>query len=95
VTIFTGYLIIGVLVKKYVYGATGSDLIPNKNFWLSIFGLIKTVVVFIFSCGRRSAGYGELIEDSDSKINTTGEDQTSVQQTSEPTEHQASGYGTI
>lgn len=92
--LIAAYITIGILVKKFVYGATGSDLIPNKNFWISIFGLIKRAVVFIFTCGRASAGYGELIEESDSKIGTDDVGQSSIQQTSEPAE-QGGGYGTI
>ena len=43
------YLLSGVLYKKAVYGSTGSDLIPNIDFWASLPGLIRDGYMFFIS----------------------------------------------
>jgi len=35
------YFIIGSLIMKYSYKATGSDIIPNKKFWMTLPLLVK------------------------------------------------------
>lgn len=35
------YIVVGVLVMKLHYQATGTDVIPNKGFWMSFPFLIK------------------------------------------------------
>jgi hypothetical protein len=36
------YLVIGILVKKFVYGAKGIELIPNISFWRFLFSFGKS-----------------------------------------------------
>lgn len=38
---FIIYFASGALIMKYHYKATGSDIIPNKTFWIMLPGLIK------------------------------------------------------
>lgn len=38
------YLVVGVLVNKFVRGATGAELIPNRSFWAELPSLIKVCV---------------------------------------------------
>jgi hypothetical protein len=33
--------VVGIVVMKYHYKATGSDVIPNKNFWTALPLLVK------------------------------------------------------
>lgn len=35
------YFSIGAVVMKYRYGATGSDIVPNKSFWVMLPFLVK------------------------------------------------------
>ena len=35
------YIVAGILIMKFRYQATGTDIIPNKEFWLSFPLLIK------------------------------------------------------
>ena len=37
------YFIIGAVVMKVKFQATGSDIIPNKMFWIALPGLIKVI----------------------------------------------------
>ena len=44
------YFVIGALIMKYRYNASGTDIIPNKKFWLSLPFLINvrlTVTQFL------------------------------------------------
>ncbi|XP_070565871.1 uncharacterized protein [Ptychodera flava] len=47
------YLIGGVLIMKFVKKETGSDLIPNKGFWVSLPGYIKDGFLFAISPCRK------------------------------------------
>ena len=38
---FISYFVIGALIMKYRYNASGTDIIPNKKFWMSLPFLIK------------------------------------------------------
>ena len=38
---FAAYFVIGALVMKFYYKAKGSDIIPNKNFWIDFPLLIQ------------------------------------------------------
>jgi uncharacterized protein with PQ loop repeat len=44
------YFIIGILVKKFKFGASGRDVIPQVEFWLDLPILVKDGIVFIGSC---------------------------------------------
>jgi hypothetical protein len=35
------YFVAGVLIMKFHYNAAGTDIIPNKNFWMDFPLLIK------------------------------------------------------
>ena len=35
------YFIVGAIIMRVKYDATGTDLIPNKNFWLELPRLLK------------------------------------------------------
>ena len=35
------YIVVGIVVMKYHYKATGSDIIPNKKFWTALPLLVK------------------------------------------------------
>ena len=37
------YIVMGIVVMRVRYQATGTDLIPNKNFWMSLPFLIKVL----------------------------------------------------
>nr|XP_039265627.1 cation-dependent mannose-6-phosphate receptor-like [Styela clava] len=45
--IFFVYLVSGIIYKKTRTGVTGTDLIPNTNFWSSMPGLIKDGAKFL------------------------------------------------
>jgi len=56
------YLLVGVAVKKFVYQASGIELIPNVVFWLALPGLVRDGNLFIVRkalglCGR---GYTQV-----------------------------------
>ena len=38
---FAAYFVIGALIMKFYYKASGSDIIPNKSFWLQFPLLIR------------------------------------------------------
>ena len=38
------YLVVGVIVMWTRYSASGAELIPNKQFWMSFPGLIKVLM---------------------------------------------------
>ena len=40
------YFIVGAIIMKVKYDATGTDLIPNKNFWLELPHLLKVYIYF-------------------------------------------------
>ena len=40
------YFVAGALIMKYRYNATGTDIIPNKKFWIMLPGLIKVWLAF-------------------------------------------------
>ena len=35
------YFSVGAVVMKYRYGASGSDIVPNKSFWVMLPFLVK------------------------------------------------------
>ncbi|XP_033762752.1 uncharacterized protein LOC117344197 [Pecten maximus] len=43
------YLVVGILYRKAVHGATGFQLLPNSIFWSSLPGLIKDGYLFFIS----------------------------------------------
>ncbi|XP_077979001.1 uncharacterized protein LOC144434424 [Glandiceps talaboti] len=55
------YIIVGVLVMKFVKHEEGVELIPNKGFWVSLPGLIKDGFLFAISpCRKGSSAYNEI-----------------------------------
>ena len=40
------YFIVGAVIMRVKYQATGTDIIPNKNFWFNIPFLIKVKMLF-------------------------------------------------
>ncbi|KAL4222887.1 hypothetical protein ACF0H5_018927 [Mactra antiquata] len=57
-SLICGYLIAGVVFQKFRQKATGSDLVPNKDLWLSIPGLIKDGCKFCVDILSRLAKRG-------------------------------------
>ncbi|KAL6072999.1 Autophagy-related protein 27 [Balamuthia mandrillaris] len=45
-SVFLIYFVAGVAWQKFKNNATGKDLIPNVNFWISLPGLVKDGIVF-------------------------------------------------
>lgn len=43
------YFVMGMVIMRVKYNATGVDLIPNKAFWKSLPGLIKVGFVCVLS----------------------------------------------
>jgi len=39
--VLAGYFIVGALVMKFKFQATGTDIIPNKGFWFVLPFLVK------------------------------------------------------
>jgi len=61
--IFFLYFVIGLLVKKFAFGAEGIDIIPNVTFWKALPGLVVDGHKFVFgSCLRvfKKGGYNEM-----------------------------------
>eukprot|EP00039_Didymoeca_costata_P009871 m.131597 g.131597 ORF g.131597 m.131597 type:complete len:248 (-) comp14629_c0_seq1:1886-2629(-) len=57
------YFFIGMLVQRFRYEQTGSDLIPNKIFWMKFFGYAKIGCVFVWYSIRgkgSQAGYESI-----------------------------------
>ena len=50
------YLVGGVLFNKYRRGATGTDVLPNKAFWLDLPGLVAEGCRFSWHKIRALAG---------------------------------------
>lgn len=83
--IISTYFIVGMIIKKFVYKASGIDLIPNIGFWRTIFGWIKTIV----TCGR-SGGFAQLVDEDE--VKGYGSD---VNDSNTTSEKPVSGYGTV
>ncbi|XP_069122028.1 uncharacterized protein [Argopecten irradians] len=61
VCLVSTYLVVGVLYRKAVHGATGVQLLPNLSFWTSLPGLIKDGYLFFVSpCWTSSVQYEQL-----------------------------------
>jgi len=57
------YFVIGLLVKKFAFGAEGIDIIPNVTFWKALPGLVVDGHKFVFgSCLRvvNRGGYSDM-----------------------------------
>eukprot|EP01100_Stratorugosa_tubuloviscum_P007553 TRINITY_DN312_c0_g2_i1.p1 TRINITY_DN312_c0_g2~~TRINITY_DN312_c0_g2_i1.p1 ORF type:complete len:232 (-),score=76.90 TRINITY_DN312_c0_g2_i1:401-1096(-) len=54
VVVIVIYIIGGILFMRFAKGATGSDMIPNKEFWVDFPSLLKDGFFFMFSCCRKS-----------------------------------------
>jgi len=56
---FVLYLVIGALIKKFKFGAEGTDIIPNKEFWVDLPSLIKDGFMFLVNktCRRNSQSF--------------------------------------
>ncbi|XP_067649953.1 cation-dependent mannose-6-phosphate receptor-like [Haliotis asinina] len=54
------YIVGGVIFQKFVRKASGAELLPNYNFWYSVFGTIHTGFLFVFRCGRGNRVYSEI-----------------------------------
>ena len=46
------YFLIGAVVMRY-RGASGKDLVPNRDVWTSLFGLIAAGCLFTFGAAKR------------------------------------------
>ncbi|XP_077979005.1 cation-dependent mannose-6-phosphate receptor-like [Glandiceps talaboti] len=61
IVLVTLYIVVGILYMKFVREAEGTDLIPNKMFWISLPGLIKDGVLFVLRpCRKGSTPYDEI-----------------------------------
>jgi len=60
--LFVVYCVAGVLFMKFKREASGTDLIPNKDFWFSLPGLCKDGVLFVWCkiTGKEMAQYREV-----------------------------------
>lgn len=38
---FVIYFVVGAIIKKVQYNATGTDIVPNKDFWVLLPVLLK------------------------------------------------------
>ncbi|XP_070565876.1 cation-dependent mannose-6-phosphate receptor-like isoform X2 [Ptychodera flava] len=57
----TVYFVGGILYMKFAKQAAGLDLIPNREFWVSLPGLIKDGILFVVSpCRKGSTPYDEI-----------------------------------
>ena len=45
----TTYFVVGIIIKRKKYEATGTDSIPNKEFWTSLPGLVKDGFIFMLN----------------------------------------------
>eukprot|EP01091_Cochliopodium_minus_P016721 TRINITY_DN6346_c0_g2_i1.p1 TRINITY_DN6346_c0_g2~~TRINITY_DN6346_c0_g2_i1.p1 ORF type:complete len:207 (+),score=43.86 TRINITY_DN6346_c0_g2_i1:252-872(+) len=50
---FTVYFLLGIIIKKTVYHASGSDLLPNRDFWVGLPSLITDGFKFLFRGCRK------------------------------------------
>ena len=41
------YIVMGMVIMRVKYEATGTDIIPNKAFWMSFPGLIKVTILHL------------------------------------------------
>ena len=46
---FVTYMIVGVIVKKFVFKSEGMEVIPNHSFWADLPGLVKDGAVYFFN----------------------------------------------
>jgi len=51
------YLIVGVILNRFMYGAEGIQMIPHSEFWASAPGLMKDGVMYIVHKVRGTSGY--------------------------------------
>eukprot|EP01091_Cochliopodium_minus_P003628 TRINITY_DN13613_c0_g1_i1.p1 TRINITY_DN13613_c0_g1~~TRINITY_DN13613_c0_g1_i1.p1 ORF type:complete len:237 (+),score=66.34 TRINITY_DN13613_c0_g1_i1:1-711(+) len=56
VVVFSVYLIAGIIIKKVKFDASGSDIIPNRDFWCGLPGLVKDGIMFIVNKTCRRGG---------------------------------------
>ncbi|XP_065908203.1 uncharacterized protein [Dysidea avara] len=59
------YFVVGMIIMRVKYDKTGSDIIPNKTFWMSLPFLVKDGVLFTFTpclkcMGRDKQGYSTM-----------------------------------
>jgi len=56
---FSVYFIVGLIIKKVKFDAHGTDLIPNRDFWCGLPGLMKDGALFLVNktCRRGSQSY--------------------------------------
>lgn len=54
------YIIAGVIIKKVVYKAEGSDLIPNTGFWCALPSLIKEGACCVYTRGVKRKQYDSV-----------------------------------
>jgi hypothetical protein len=79
------YLVIGILVKKFVYGSKGIDLIPNISFW-----------TFLFSFGRTSKSNTESFGSVNSVEVNDNQENKAEEVNDNPFENKSTGaYGSI
>ncbi|XP_077979000.1 uncharacterized protein LOC144434423 [Glandiceps talaboti] len=57
IVLVTVYFVGGILFLKFVKNEEGSDVIPNKNFWVVLPGLIKDGILFAVKPCRKTSSY--------------------------------------
>ncbi|XP_077978999.1 uncharacterized protein LOC144434422 [Glandiceps talaboti] len=57
IVLVTVYFVGGILFLKFVKKEEGSDVIPNKNFWFVLPGLIKEGILFAVRPCRKTSAY--------------------------------------
>ena len=66
------YFIVGAIIMKVKYDATGTDLIPNKNFWLELPHLFKVYYLecIVWISGQIQCGYIAMISQPNQSLCT-------------------------
>jgi len=54
------YLLIGILVMRFGKGATGAEMVPNHDFWVSLPGLFMDGCRFTVAKVRGKQSYNEI-----------------------------------
>jgi len=57
---FSAYFLIGAVVKWKVYGAAGTEMLPNSTFWVELPGLLRDGCLFVKNKLTGAVGYSAL-----------------------------------
>ncbi|KAL5007320.1 hypothetical protein ScPMuIL_016126 [Solemya velum] len=54
------YVGAGIAIQIFVRKASGRESVPNYSFWSTLPGMIKSGVLFTFTCGKRGKQYDQI-----------------------------------